>query len=311
MYRRCLLAIVICLAVLPMVVSAQYRPARRSPVIDVHLHAEKLDSYIAVQNDKRWFPKSLRRPTSDRALREETFAQLRRYNVVRAITSDEIANVREWRAADPQRIVPALMGRALTDEARARIRNLITTDEIKVLGEMTWQYDGRSPSDEALEPFWKLAEELDVPVGIHMGLTPTGWSQTVNQKIRVRFGSPLLVEDVLVKHPRARIYIMHAGYPLLDETIAMLQAYPDLYVDIAWIDWYIPRAGFYAYLRRLVEAGFGSRVMFGSDQMQWPESIGIAIRNVESASFLTPAQKRDILCRNAARFFRFEKTLCR
>jgi predicted TIM-barrel fold metal-dependent hydrolase len=274
------------------------------------LHAERLDSYIAAQDDKRWFPVGWTRPSSDAELRDQTFAALRRFNVVRAVTSDEFPNVQAWRAVDPQRIVPALMGRFYTDDAKRNIRARVQSGDLAVLGEVTWQYDGHSPSDEVNEPFWSLAEELDVPVGIHMGLTPAGWSQTVNTKIRARLGSPLLLEDALIKHPKARVYMMHAGWPLLDETMAMLQAYPTLYVDVAWIDWYIPRAEFHTYLRRLVEAGFGKRIMFGSDQMQWPQAIGVAIESIESASFLTPDQKRDVLCRNAMRFFRFDLSVC-
>jgi len=57
-------------------------------------------------------------------------------------------------------------------------------------------------------------------------------------------------------------------------------------------------------LKRLVDAGFGKRIMFGSDQMAWPGTIEVAIANVESASFLTAEQKRDIFYNNAARFLR-------
>jgi predicted TIM-barrel fold metal-dependent hydrolase len=48
--------------------------------------------------------------------------------------------------------------------------------------------------------------------------------------------------------------------------------------------------------------------MFGSDQMYWPEAIGLAVDAVDSATFLTPSEKRDIFHGNAARFFRLEQT---
>jgi len=48
--------------------------------------------------------------------------------------------------------------------------------------------------------------------------------------------------------------------------------------------------------------------MFGSDQMVWPEAIGMAVDAVKSANFLTPEQRSDILYHNAARFFRLEPT---
>lgn len=70
------------------------------------------------------------------------------------------------------------------------------------------------------------------------------------------------------------------------------------------IDYFLPRAEFYRYLQRLVDAGFGKRIMFGSDQGIWPETIRRAIENIEAAPFLSESQKRDILYNNAARFLR-------
>lgn len=101
-----------------------------------------------------------------------------------------------------------------------------------------------------------------------------------------------------------RVYVMHAGWPMLDEMIALLFAHPQVYVDVGVISWKIPRAEFHTYLRRLVQAGFGGRVMFGSDQMIWPEALRLAIDGIESANFLSSAQKRHILYNNAARFLR-------
>ena len=53
-----------------------------------------------------------------------------------------------------------------------------------------------------------------------------------------------------------------------------------------------------------MEAGFGKRVMFGSDQMVWPQAIEVGIRSINEATFLTEHQKRDIFYNNAARFLR-------
>jgi predicted TIM-barrel fold metal-dependent hydrolase len=122
--------------------------------------------------------------------------------------------------------------------------------------------------------------------------------------------NPLLLEDVLVRHPKLRLYVMHAGWPMLEEMIGLLYAHPQVYVDIGVIDWYLPKAEFYRYLGRLVEAGFGQRIMFGSDQMVWPEAIAKAAATVELAPFLSAEQRRDIMCRNAMRFLRLDKSVC-
>jgi hypothetical protein len=58
------------------------------------------------------------------------------------------------------------------------------------------------------------------------------------------------------------------------------------------------------HLQRIVEAGFGKRVMSGSDQMVWPGAIEYGISVIEQAPFLSAEQKRDILYNNAARFLR-------
>ena len=79
---------------------------------------------------------------------------------------------------------------------------------------------------------------------------------------------------------------MHAGYPYLQETKAIMYMYPQVYADLAAIDWLRPREEFHEYLRALVRAGFGKRLMFGSDQMVWPEGIGMAIEGIESPAFL-------------------------
>jgi uncharacterized protein len=77
-----------------------------------------------------------------------------------------------------------------------------------------------------------------------------------------------------------------------------------VYVDVASIVYTEPRPAFHHYLEQLVAAGYGDRVLFGSDQMIWPGVIEPAIAAIEEAPFLSEAQKRDILYFNAARFLR-------
>ena len=86
--------------------------------------------------------------------------------------------------------------------------------------------------------------------------------------------------------------------------IGLLYAHPQVYIDVGVIDWTQPRAEFHRYLRLLVDAGYGKRIMFGSDRMVWPEAIGMAVEAIASADFLSREQKADIFYNNAARFLR-------
>jgi uncharacterized protein len=78
-----------------------------------------------------------------------------------------------------------------------------------------------------------LCEELDIPIGIHTGLWPRGASYFSAPKCRARISDPLLLEDVLVRPPKFRLYVMHAGWPMSDQMVALLYAHPQVYVDIA------------------------------------------------------------------------------
>ncbi len=53
--------------------------------------------------------------------------------------------------------------------------------------------------------------------------------------------------------------------------------------------------------------GLGKRVLFGSDPMAWPETIGMAVEAIQSADFLSAEQKADVFYNNAARFLRLSE----
>jgi predicted TIM-barrel fold metal-dependent hydrolase len=99
---------------------------------------------------------------------------------------------------------------------------------------------------------------------------------------------------------------MHGGYPWEREAQAIMQQYPQVYMDISpiWLNFGNEEFKLQMELefRRLYAMGLGDRIMFGTDQMAWPESIGMAIEMIEGSEFLTETQKRDILYNNAARF---------
>jgi predicted TIM-barrel fold metal-dependent hydrolase len=117
----------------------------------------------------------------------------------------------------------------------------------------------------------------------------------------------LVVGDLAGAHPEGALDPHGGGRPHPKETKAILSVYPQVAVDLAMIDWIIPREDFHGYLRELIRPGFGKRLLFGSDQMVWPEAIGMAVEGIESAAFLTEDQKRDIFYNNAVRFLKLDR----
>lgn len=287
-------------------VLAQKRAAAPLPIFDVHLHC--------FSKDPRWDalvpnPISGRglTATNEKAHMAETIAQMDKYNIVKGMVSGDYPVALRWQSANPNRFI---IGYEFNDPSTLDLEYLrreIKAGRLNVIGELGAQYANIAPNDERLEPIFALAEELDIPVAYHIHPGPFGAVYSGEPLMRQKINSPLLLEDVLIKHPKLRLYVMHAGYPRVDEMINMLYAYPQLYVDIGVIDWTLPRAEFHQYLRRLVQAGYGDRIMFGSDQMVWTDAIGMAVENINAAKFLSKKQKRDIFYDNAVRFFRLDK----
>jgi uncharacterized protein len=242
----------------------------------------------------------------DDALMSETLAKLERHNIF-AVTTGALARVRAWRAAAPGRIIPAHAFGDPDSLVVEEFRNLAIEREVALFSEVSPQYEGVTLDDPRWEPYFALAEELDIPVGVHLGEGPPGGPYWAAPSYRARLTSPLQLEDVLIRHPRLRLYVIHYGSPLIDEMIALLFSHPQVYVDISGNDWAQPRPHFYGQLKRLIDAGFAKRIMWGSDQMVWPRAVDVAITTIETAPFLSAEQKRDIFYNNAARFLRLSR----
>ncbi len=261
--------------------AAQDRP----PIIDMHQHTtystdRNVQSMVAVMDE---------------------------FHVVKAFLSGSLEDVYNWAAVAPGRFIPSPMFPVYGIEGFPSIDSLraeYAAGRLHGMGEITAQYLGIPPNSPSLEPYFALAEELDLPVLIH-----TAGIGAPNPTFRSSAGHPLLLEEVLVRHPKLRIYVENAAYPFLDEMTALMGHYPQVYADLSTITWIVPREAFHDYLSALIRAGFGERLMFGSDGP--PSRIPRAVEAIESASFLTDEQKRDIFCHNAARFLRLDPVVCR
>lgn len=301
----------------------------RLPIIDVHLHALPVDhqgpppvAMCTPLPGPVWdqtmpygqvFMATLKNPPcedpvwsplTDSELLSRTVAVMERQNIF-GILSGAKDLVAKWVESAPGRFYSGL-GFQLTPDAPLpdELEQLHLVGRLDVLAEITNQYVGIAPDDPRMEQYWDLAEKLDIPVGIHIGNGPPGVIYLGADGYRARLHSALTLEEVLIRHPRLRIYIMHAGYPMIDDLLAVMYAHPQVYVGIGVIVYTQPRPAFYGFLRRILDAGYGNRVMFGSDQMVWPETIERSIRVIEEAPFLSNEQKRDILYNNAVKFLR-------
>ena len=176
---------------------AEPKPLR---IIDMHLHALRLADFgvglgpspaVCSSNENivwyGWDPRKpftiggsglsctaarFVAPTTDEDLMRQTLTMLDRYNI-RAVTSGDsglLDDVSKWRAAAPDRIIPAASFRRPGHDPQGRplyrpiseLRRLVADGKIVVFAEVAPQYDGMSPADPLLDPYFALAEELDI-----------------------------------------------------------------------------------------------------------------------------------------------------
>jgi predicted TIM-barrel fold metal-dependent hydrolase len=299
------------------------------PVIDVHVHAmdesfpglgpmcPNTSAFTASDPSTKEAPFGWVReectpklyPSAKGEYVKDVVAEMERLNVTAVVFGDP-KSVQKWRDAAPRRVIPGTsFSQGLQPGARVPLEELrkdFTKDGFRVMGEIGLQYEGLSPSDPSVDAYFALAEELDVPVAIHMGTGGSGRANVAMPKFRGSMGNPLLLEDLLVRHPKLRVQVMHAGYPMIDNMLTLLQANSHVSVDVAGLIWSYPLKEVNRYVERLVDAGFEDRVMFGTDQMAWPKLMTYSISVIQNADYLTPKQKRDILYFNAARFLRLD-----
>ena len=272
-------------------ISARYT----GPIIDMHVHAyDESQPMFGMPHPPTLRGETYTAVTTPEEQWEKTLEQFQRHNIVKALTSDG----QLWVDKDPDRIL--VSARNIPEE---EIIALHSAGRLAAIGELNPFYGGIRADHPSQAPLFALAETLGVPVGFHiMPGGPPGAIYSLGMvKVRVANANPRQLEEVLVRHPRLKVYIIHGGWPYVDDLKAMLYAHPQLYVDISAINWALPAAELHSYLKSLINAGFGDRIMFGSDQMVWPETIEVAVESVHSAD-LSVEQKAAIFYDNAARF---------
>jgi hypothetical protein len=277
--------------------------AYTGPIIDMHIHAfHEGHPMLGMNHPPTLRNETFQGATSAEELKNLTLSKFQEHNIVKALVTD----ARGWAEEAPDVI---LIGNdhGGIDELKKQHEK----GKLHAIAEMAPFYAGIQANDPSQEPYFELAVELDIPVGFHvLPGGPNGGLHLMPEMLggmRAYNASPLQLEDVLVKYPELRLYIMHGGWPYVDDVKAMLYAHPNLYVDIAVVNWILPQEELNTYLKSLINAGFGDRIMYGSDQMVWPEVITVGIESVNNADFLTLEQKEDIFFDNAAKFLRLSE----
>lgn len=283
------------------------------PIIDVHRHGTWPGSEVA-------------------PYRARMLAEMDANHVVLALLSfTETSDVEDWVDAAPGRFLAGPHLPCPRNLAEPRygcfpeaegwvplgwLRAQAKRGRVRVLHEIAPNYPGIQIGNPRLAPYLALAAEFDLPVGVHTQRGPAPGSPHSTRKdpnccpeYDPEMGNPALLRPVLQRHPGLSVWIQHVGAgrgdyaPFWDETLDLLRDYPNVYLDLSITNGAMPQAQYEATLRRLIDAGFGDRIMFGSDNLP----IAPILARMEQIAWLTQAQRRAILYDNAARFLRLDE----
>jgi predicted TIM-barrel fold metal-dependent hydrolase len=150
-------------------------------------------------------------------------------------------------------------------------------------------YHHFSPDDPALHPLYAVLAARRRPVIFHTG-------SSVFRHSRLRFGVPLLADDVAVAFPDLPVVLAHAGRPLwYDQAFELARLHPNVHLDLSGL----PPRHLLTYLPRLDR--IPDQVLFGTD---WPSMPSIARSLAALRALPLPEAVRDaLLGGNAARVF--------
>ncbi|HEY9561314.1 MAG TPA: amidohydrolase family protein, partial [Anseongella sp.] len=167
MRLRKILPFFLFLGPLPVPLFGQQRP----PIIDMHMHTG-LPHEVPAGTPALCRPEPCEgdgQATVDPTeLMKKTLEAMDRYNIVKGFLSGvDYSAVHKWAATSPGRFIAAPFILKATGPGLEKLRPQYTSGRFRGMGEIGTQLNGIPPNDPSLEPYFKLAEALDLPVLIH------------------------------------------------------------------------------------------------------------------------------------------------
>lgn len=285
-----------------------------SSIIDVHRHG------AWAQGD-------------DEGYRTQILSEMNETDVRLAVISlTDYDDIKNWKDAAPDSFLAGVMLPCARNRAEPRykcfpstegwpelgwLRSMVEAGKIEAIHELAPNYYGISPANPRFDPYFALAAEFDLPVGVHTQRGPPPGAPNSSRKdpdccpdYDPEMGNPALLRPVLERYPELRVWIQHVGAgqeggyePFWEETLALLRDYPQVHLDLSITNGPRPKLQYEEALRRLIDAGFGDRIMFGSDNVP----VHLILDRLNSIEWLSKKHRTAILHGNAERFFRLKK----
>lgn len=274
--------------------------------IDIHVHAEVSchdpeDPIFAEFADAatKYFKADRKRPTIP-----ETIAHYRAANIgfvmftvdmetgtgIKRIRNEEIA---EAAAANSD----VMIAFASIDPHKGKRGAIEARDLIENYGVKGFKFhpplQNFDPGDPIAWPLYEVIDHYGLPAIFHTGHSGMGSGMPGGGGIRLKYGQPMLVDEVAVRFSNIRIILAHPGWPWTDESLSMALHKPNVFIDLSgWSPKYFPPQ-----IAKYANGQLGHKFLFGSDFPLIPPARWIAA--YDEAGF-KPELRERILKGNAA-----------
>lgn len=168
------------------------------------------------------------------------------------------------------------------------------------IGELNPARQGFEPDDAQFDQLWATCADLGLIVIFHGGFPGAGAGTPGGMGYRLHRSRPIPhLAGVAAKFPRLTIIAAHPGWPWPEESLALVAACPNVYMDLSgWAPKYWPACTVRASRGRLAH-----KLLFGSD---WPALTPERWLS-EFDALDIPEHNRDLILQdNAARLLHWE-----
>ena len=120
---------------------------------------------------------------------------------------------------------------------------------------------GFDPSAPEHRELFDVIEDLGVPCVFHGGSSTLGAGAPGGRGLRIKYGDPMLLDDLAAEHPELPILMAHPAFPWEKEQLAVCQQKGNVYMDLSgWMPEYIDDQ-----VLRYARTLLSDKVMFGTD----------------------------------------------
>jgi predicted TIM-barrel fold metal-dependent hydrolase len=117
------------------------------------------------------------------------------------------------------------------------------------------------PADRMAYPIYEVIAEFGLPAIFHTGHSGMGTGMRGGGGVRLKWGQPILVDDVAVDFPDMKIILAHPSWPWVDESLSMALHKDNVFIDLSgWSPKY-----FQPQIIQYANTQLRGKMLFGSD----------------------------------------------